>query len=204
MKKKHVGLHPIAALGLTAVLAGSVYAATNFLPNGGFEGGTPFSDWQTVSNVQIRSFPSSPAPGQAPQVAEVASNGGLLVSKVFIPSRSSVVLAISGYYARSPELNTTNAKPVNGQNQAAVQILSSSPYNPNKHVAFLVHNQDRFGLVDDGTGPNGLKWARFGVLFRVNGGSNTITIKGLKSADPQPAAGRGLLLDGLQLKVVAQ
>jgi hypothetical protein len=203
--RKSVGLHPLATLAFAAVLAGSAWAATNFLPNGGFEGGTPFSDWQTVSNVTLRSFPSSPAPFQGAQVAEVASNGGLLVSKVFVPSRSSVVLALSGYLARSPELNTTSAKPVSGQNQAVIRIRSTSPLNPNRHVAFFTHSQDRFGRVDDGTGTGavGLKWKSFNVFFRVNGGSNTISIEGIRSPDPQPAAGRGMLLDGLNLRVVA-
>jgi hypothetical protein len=203
--KRTVGLHPIATLVFTAVLAGSAWAATNILTNGGFENPNPFADWQTVSGVQLRSFPNSTALGQAPQVAEVSANGGLLVSKVFVPARSSVVLSLSGYISRSPELNTTNPTPVSGQNQAVIRVRSTDPYNVNRHVAFFIHSQERFGRVDDGTGTGavGLKWRSFNVFFRVNGGNNTISIQGVPSANPQPAAGRGVLLDGLVLQVVS-
>jgi len=202
--KRHVGLHPLAALGLTAVLAGSVFAATNILTNGGFEAPNPFVDWTTVTNVQTRQFPNSVAPGQAltGQVAEVSTQSGtlgVLVSKTFNPGISSVVMRLSGYYARSPELNTGSATPVSGQNQAVVRIVSNDTLNGDKHVAFLVHSQAKFGTVS----ATNLQWRPFDLFFRTNGGPNTIKILGVASSNPQGPAGRGILLDGLNLRVIS-
>jgi hypothetical protein len=179
-----------------AVLAGSVYAATNFLANGGFEGGTPFSDWDTVTNVQARTLGTN-------QVAEVSTSSaapglGTLVSKSFNPGRSSVVMRLSGIFTRSPELNTGSATPATGENQAAIQVKRID-FGGEFHIAFLVHSQERFGTVSEQS-PG---WRSFSLLYRTNGGPNRIKILGVASPNPQGPAGRGILLDNLKLEVVS-
>jgi hypothetical protein len=202
--KQSVGLRPLWVLGYTAALTCAAFAATNFFTNGGFEGASPFADWPIRANVQIRSFPNSIAPGQTgSNVAEVAAAGGTMTSITYNPGPGSPVMALRISYARSPELNTASSKPITGANTASIEIVRDDPVNPPRVERILNHYQDQDVKPNDNgvSSPSNLRWRTVTLYFRTNGGPNTLTIRGRPLAGTP--AGRGMLIDGLQLYVLS-
>lgn len=197
--KKKVGLHPLATLGLAVALTGSVYAAT-LVFSSGFSG-TDLADKFAPTTAVLRAYTSVPS-GQSSPAVEIDPTDTLTTKPFPLGSSSSKVIAISCRVSRSPELNdnpltTSVVEP----NEAIIQVLSSSSGNLNRHVAYIVHSQAKYGTVaDDGT-PGGLKWRAFSFLIRVNGGNNTVTFKGI--APSSTLAGKGILLDNVAVQVVS-